>query len=59
MTKIKSRKHPSRLQMSTVLASLLLPAAAVHAADPQETKKMAEVVVDAAKENDFKAERSP
>lgn len=58
MTKIKSRKHPTRLQMSTVLASLLLPAAAVHAADAQETKKMAEVVVDAAKENDFKAERA-
>jgi catecholate siderophore receptor len=57
MTQIKSRKHPTRLQMSTVLASLLLPAAAVHAADPQE-KQMAEVVVDAGKENDFKAERA-
>ncbi|WP_338767828.1 catecholate siderophore receptor Fiu [Massilia sp. METH4] len=43
--------------MSTVLASLLLPAAAVHAADPQE-KQMSEVVVDAAKENDYKAERA-
>lgn len=57
MTQIKSRKHPSRLQMSTVLASLLLPAAAAHAADPQE-KQMAEVVAEASKENDFKAERA-
>ncbi|GGY18861.1 catecholate siderophore receptor Fiu [Massilia dura] len=58
MTKIKSRKHPTRLQMSTVLASLLLPAVAAHAADAQEAKQMTEVVVDAAKENDFKAERA-
>jgi catecholate siderophore receptor len=43
--------------MSTVLASLLLPAAAAHAADPQE-KQMSEVVAEATKDNDFKAERA-
>ncbi|QBE64146.1 catecholate siderophore receptor Fiu [Pseudoduganella lutea] len=57
MTQIKSRKHPTRLQMSTVLATLLLPAAAVHAAEPQE-KQMSEVVAEATKENEFKAERA-
>ncbi|QGZ40009.1 catecholate siderophore receptor [Pseudoduganella flava] len=56
MAHIKSRKH-SVLPVSTVLASLLLPAAA-HAAGQQAEAKMTEVVVDAAKENDFKAERA-
>ncbi|TWI61521.1 catecholate siderophore receptor [Pseudoduganella lurida] len=62
MAHIKSRKHPARLPMSTVLATLLLPAAAIHAgahaAEPQSEKKMTEVVVEGAQENDFKAERA-
>lgn len=60
MSHIKSRKHPTRLQMSTVLASLMLPVMA-HAADPAadpQDKKMTEVVIDGQKDNDFKAERA-
>ena len=54
MTYIKSRKHA----VGTVFATLLLPGAAVHAAEPPAEKKMSEVVVEAGPENDFKAERA-
>ncbi|MTW01296.1 catecholate siderophore receptor Fiu [Duganella ginsengisoli] len=65
MMAIKSRKHstPAVTQMSTVLAAMLLPAAAAHAADaipapPVSGGVMQEVRVEGSKENDFKADRA-
>lgn len=63
---IKSRKHstPGYTQMSTVLAAMLLPAAAAHAADavPAEPvnsgRVMQEVRVEGTKDNEFKADRA-
>ncbi|MRV75421.1 catecholate siderophore receptor Fiu [Duganella sp. FT92W] len=66
MMAIKSRKHSTSAysQMSTVLAAMLLPAAAAHAADATPAPPVAsggvmqEVRVEGTKENDFKADRA-
>ncbi|AXA92937.1 catecholate siderophore receptor Fiu [Massilia sp. YMA4] len=64
MAHIKSRKlAPSRLQMSTVLATLLLPVAAqagdgTPAADDTTAPPIQEVVVGGTKGNEFKADRA-
>jgi catecholate siderophore receptor len=64
MAHIKSRKlAPSRLQMSTVLATLLLPVAAqagdgAAAADDTTSPPIQEVVVGGTKGNEFKADRA-
>jgi catecholate siderophore receptor len=66
---IKSRKHatPGYSQMSTVLAAMLLPVAAAHAADAADAAPavetavvgtLQEVRVEGARENDFKADRA-
>jgi catecholate siderophore receptor len=67
---IKSRKHstPGYSQMSTVLAAMLLPVAAAHAAAPEANAApaapvasggvMQEVRVEGSKENEFKADRA-
>jgi catecholate siderophore receptor len=61
---IKSRKHstPGYTQMSTVLAAMLLPVAAAHAADAAPALPiggvMKEVRVEGVKENEFKADRA-
>ncbi|WEF31658.1 catecholate siderophore receptor Fiu [Pseudoduganella chitinolytica] len=64
MAHIKSRKlAPSRLQMSTVLATLLLPVVAqagdgAPAADDTTAPPIQEVVVGGTKGNEFKADRA-
>lgn len=64
MAHIKSRKlAPTRLQMSTVLATLLLPVAAqagdgAPAADDTASPPIQEVVVGGVKGNEFKADRA-
>jgi len=64
MAHIKSRKlAPTRLQMSTVLATLMLPVAAqagdgAPAADDAAAARPIEVVVGGSKVNEFKADRA-
>jgi catecholate siderophore receptor len=64
MAHIKSRKlTPTRLQMSTVLATLVLPVAAqagdgAPAADDAAAARPIEVVVGGSKVNEFKADRA-